>query len=102
MSKGKCTIQELASNQFSQKYSVESFCHKHAPRGWQTSIEGINKARKYFSLLSTLQTETPQHNEANDRTNSKFNKTIWKTPNQTPVAPHVFAEILQKVVDFLA
>ncbi|QHS76758.1 Nto1p [Saccharomyces paradoxus] len=100
MSKGKCTIQELATNQFPQKNSIESFCHKHAPRGWQTSMEGINKARKYFSLLSTLPAETPQNNGTNDKTDLKFKKTIWKTSNQTPVAPYIFTEVLQKVVDF--
>lgn len=100
MSKGKCTIQELATNQFPQKNSIESFCHKHAPRGWQTSMEGINKARKYFSLLSALPAEISQNNGADDKTDLKLKKTVWKTSNQTPVAPYIFTELLQKVVGF--
>ena len=100
MSKGKCTIQELATNQFPQKYPIESFCHKHAPSGWKSNMEGINKTRKYFALLSKLPAEAPQRDEENDRIDSKFKKTIWRTSNQTPVAPHIFAEILQKAVGF--
>ncbi|CAI4053753.1 Nto1p SKDI_16G2960 [Saccharomyces kudriavzevii IFO 1802] len=100
MSNGKCIIQELATNQFPQKFSIESFCHKHAPRGWQSNMEGINKARKYFSLIPTLATELPRHNETNDRMDSKIKKTIWKTSSQTPVAPYIFAEVLRKAVEF--
>ncbi|CAI4054803.1 hypothetical protein SUVZ_16G3100 [Saccharomyces uvarum] len=100
MSKGKCTIQELATNQSPQEYSIESFCYKHAPRGWKSDMEGINKTRKYFSLLSTFPTETLWYNKTNDGLDSKSKKTIWKTSNQTPVAPYIFAEILQKALGF--
>lgn len=88
------TIAEMASNHFQLGHSINSFCDKHSPPGWPSCIEGIMKTRRYFANKEkSIEFENEKQQKLND--DRKTNQ--WKTSRGTPIAPHYFGEIIQKV-----
>ncbi|KAL3235031.1 NuA3 HAT complex component NTO1 [Nakaseomyces bracarensis] len=92
------TIAEMASNHFQMGHTINSYCDKHSPPGWPSCLEGIMKTRRYFAnkeKTTDFDNDTPQ--EQNNGLDKKTNQ--WKTARGTPIAPHYFGEIIQKVAN---
>lgn len=102
MDYGGASIGEMASNQAHSSHSPRCFCDKHAPHHWPNSAEGILKTRRYFL-------ENKENGSAGSLAQRSINssagltqrKNKWKTNRGTPIAPHCFAEIVQRVLKLL-
>lgn len=81
------------------KNTLKSYCDKHSPPEWDESlaIEGINKTRLYFRDLKILNNQN-QKLINSYKTANKLNIFKWKTDNDTPIAPKIFADKLYDVL----
>lgn len=94
-----CTVQEAASKSMPPGAFLESYCHKHSPKGWNDCEEGIRKTREYFKHVNDHETllNTVVPTNSNNST-QKTTKNKWKTSRGTLIAPQKFADIVQMIL----
>ncbi|QLG71497.1 hypothetical protein HG535_0B05390 [Zygotorulaspora mrakii] len=97
---GGSSIAEVASNQIHSSHLPTAYCDKHAPANWARATEGILKTRRYFTEYNDINAES---NLRERKGGSQYTqkKNIWKTNRGTPIAPHIFAEMLQRILVLL-
>lgn len=94
---GGCSILEIVSNNFPRDNSLQSFCDKHSPPSWGDCQQGISKTRRYFeNIQQIISGEQKKQQEPPNSVDSSKNK--WKTNRGTPIAPQMFAAVVQKVL----
>lgn len=96
---GGCTILEAASNNFRSGTRLESYCNKHSPTGWGDCQLGIMRARAYFQDMEKMKHQETQ--EEMHKLQAPDKKNRWKTKRGTPIAPHLFFEIVQAILKIL-
>ncbi|CAK7901274.1 nuA3 HAT complex component Nto1p [[Candida] anglica] len=83
------------------KGSLRTYCDKHGPGHWDqdATLQGIAKTRLYFRDLKILNDRNAKILKRQE-TENKLNVFKWKTENDTPIAPHSFANILfEKLIE---
>ncbi|SCW00117.1 LAFE_0B09824g1_1 [Lachancea fermentati] len=93
---GGCSISDAASNSFSSAVKLQSFCDKHSPPGWNDCREGIQKTRRYFGSINEVKVLEQSRDDSRTKKGSGCK---WKTNRGTPIAPHIFAQVVRKVLD---
>ncbi|SCU89353.1 LAME_0E03092g1_1 [Lachancea meyersii CBS 8951] len=92
---GSCSIVEASSN--APGVRLQSFCDKHSPPDWPDCKEGIAKTRNYFAAANnrTESDDTPLR----EKQSTSVAKGKWTTNRGTPIAPQVFARVVEQVLE---
>lgn len=74
---------------------LKSFCDRHAPAYWERHyvLDGINKCRMFFRDRRILSQKNDRLASQRRRRN-RVNIFKWKTEHNTPIAPHVFVDLV--------
>ncbi|SCV01603.1 LANO_0F12574g1_1 [Lachancea nothofagi CBS 11611] len=91
---GSCSIVEASSN--APGINLQSFCDKHSPPEWPDCKSGILKTRNYFAAVASDAVAIESNSEKRPNI---LTKGRWTTNRGTPIAPHLFAHIVQQVLD---
>lgn len=105
------SISGMAINQFAPGHSPKTFCDKHVPNTASANFtSGLVKAKRYFKYLKEDEDKYSDSqpieqidmlDQKDTETNlNKVKKNIWQTTKGTPIAPHYFAIIIQKILYF--
>lgn len=96
---GGASIGEAASNQLHPPHMPKCFCDRHAPFDWASSTEGILRTRRYFAKCNENSMSKNLNGSRSGTSSTLLSKNKWKTNRGTPIAPHIFAEITQRVLN---
>lgn len=95
---GGASINEVASNQLHLSSLLSCFCDRHSPADWPNPKEGILKVRRYFIEYNDNDM-AGNFNMNQQPSKATVPKDKWKTNRGTPIAPHLFADILREVIN---
>lgn len=96
---GGTSIGEAAANQLHPPHMPKSFCDRHAPFDWPSLTEGILRTRRYFAKCNENSISKNLNGSRSGTSSTLSSKNKWKTNRGTPIAPHIFAEITQRVLN---